>query len=137
MKLIDKMQTKKWKIRFLIIYAGIVISVVVSLSFPLVLREPTPVPERVPLHEQYWFVVGTLFILMLIGMLAREAYNKLTKSMSFNWTSFFIASIVSPIIFGAVYGSISALEINVPSVIFCFQNGFFWNSIFERLEPTT
>ncbi len=87
--------------------------------------------------KEYWLKVGLFFILMVLGMLAREAYNSLVNSKPFNWISFAIAAIVSPMIFGAVYGSLGNLEINVPSVVLAFQNGFFWNSIFEGLGPTT
>jgi hypothetical protein len=38
-------------------------------------------------------------------------------------------------VFGAVYVSLKNLAINVPSVVLAFQNGFFWNSIFEGLGP--
>jgi uncharacterized membrane protein len=73
---------------------------------------------------------------MILGMLAREAYNALVNAKSFNWTGFAIAAIVSPMVFGAVYGSLGDLKVNVPSVVLAFQNGFFWNSIFEGLGPT-
>jgi hypothetical protein len=84
--------------------------------------------------ETDWIKVGVFFVLMLIGMLAREAYNMLVHNRPFNWTSLAIAAVVSPIVFGGVYGSLGGLEIDPPSVILAFQNGFFWNSIFEGIQ---
>ncbi len=81
-----------------------------------------------------WRKVALFYGLMLLGMLAREGYNALVKAeSSFNWTGLAIASIVSPIIFGAVYNNLGNLEITVPSIVLAFQNGFFWNSIFESI----
>ncbi len=85
--------------------------------------------------KEYWLKVGLFYVLMLLGMLAREAYNMLVSGKPFNWVSIAIAAIVSPMIFGAVYGSIGSLDIDVPSIVLAFQNGFFWNSIFEGLGP--
>jgi hypothetical protein len=82
-----------------------------------------------------WTKVAVFFSLMLLGMLAREAYNALTSGKPFNWTSLAIGAIVSPMVFGAVYSTFGALNIDVPTVVLAFQNGFFWNSIFAGLGP--
>lgn len=81
-----------------------------------------------------WRKVALFYGLMLVGMLAREGYNALIKTgSSFNWTSLGVAGIVSPIVFGAVYANLGNLEITIPSIVLAFQNGFFWNSIFESI----
>ena len=76
-------------------------------------------------------------VLMLLGMLAREAYNVLVNNRSFNWTSLALAAIVSPIVFGGIYGSLGSLKLDVPTIVLAFQNGFFWNAIFEGIQPGT
>jgi hypothetical protein len=81
-----------------------------------------------------WNKVALFYGLMLLGMLAREGYNALVKTdASFNWTGLGIAAIVSPIVFGAIYANLGNLEVTIPSLVLAFQNGFFWNSIFESI----
>ena len=86
-------------------------------------------------NKTNWLYVAVFYGLMLLGMLAREAYNALLNDKPFNKIGFGIAALVSPIVFGGIYGSLGNLEINVPSVVLAFQNGFFWNSIFEKIQP--
>jgi hypothetical protein len=85
--------------------------------------------------RDYWLKMAIFFLLMVLGMLAREAYNSLVHTRSFNWISLGLAGLVSPMIFGAVYSGLGNLDIKVPSIVLAFQNGFFWNSIFEGLGP--
>ncbi|MGI0011503.1 MAG: hypothetical protein ACREAE_08900, partial [Nitrosopumilaceae archaeon] len=56
------------------------------------------------LAETEWRQVAVFFGLMLLGMLARAVYDSLVNKKTFNWISLAIAGIVSPIVFGAVYG---------------------------------
>ena len=84
-----------------------------------------------------WLGVFLLFGLMIVGMLAREAYNSLVNGRAFNWTSLALAAIVSPIVFGGIYGSLGNLTVDVPTTVLAFQNGFFWNSIFEGIKQGT
>jgi hypothetical protein len=74
------------------------------------------------------------FIAMLLGMLGREAYNMLLKGSKFNWVSLAMACIVSPLIFGAVHKAVGQVDVTLPSLCLAFQNGFFWNSIFEAIS---
>ena len=112
-----------------------IIALIVAFAFTWFTVRRTTI-QAAQAGKEYWLKVGLFFILMVLGMLAREGYNALVNGKTFNWTSFAIAAIVSPMVFGAVYGSLGNLEINVPSVVLAFQNGFFWNSIFENLGPT-
>ena len=112
-----------------------IIALVVSLVITFyTVRRTTPRDERG--GKEYWLKVGLFFLLMVLGMAARELYNALVNTKSFNWISFSIAAIVSPMVFGAVYGSLGNMDITVPTVVLAFQNGFFWNSIFEGIGPT-
>ena len=81
-----------------------------------------------------WGRVVLFFGLMLLGMLAREGFNALVNQKTFNWTSLGIAAIISPIVFGGIYGSLGRLKVDVPTTILAFQNGFFWNTIFESIQ---
>ena len=81
-----------------------------------------------------WGRVVLFFGLMLLGMLAREGFNALANQKEFNWTSLGIAAIISPIVFGGIYGSLGRLKVDVPTTVLAFQNGFFWNAIFESIQ---
>lgn len=94
-----------------------------------------PKPGWTDLSGTDWRKVAVFFGLMILGMLAREAYNSLVNGKNFNWTSFLIACVVSPIVFGTIHSTLGSLEITVPSIVLSFQNGFFWNSIFENIVP--
>ena len=82
-----------------------------------------------------WKKVGVFYGVMLLGMLASELYNSLTKNQPINWTGLIAPLLVSPIIFGIVYSSLGNLEINVPSLVLSFQNGFFWSAVWKGLQP--
>jgi hypothetical protein len=125
---------------------NIIVIVALVISFVITAFFSYWIPKREALKADllfrgfdrgYWGKAALFFILMLIGMLAREAYNMLVAGKNFNWVSLAIAAIVSPIVFGGVYGQLGTLEIDVSSTTLAFQNGFFWNSIFEGIGPTT
>lgn len=108
--------------------ASLVIHFFIVRKFSVVIRDAEKAVD--------WFMVLIFFGVMLLGILGRELYNHLVNQKPFNWTSVVIAFIVSPMIFGVVYGVLGNLKVDVPSVICAFQNGFFWNTIFEGLGPT-
>lgn len=83
----------------------------------------------------YWLKVGLYYLLMVLGMAARELYNTLAHAAKFNWVSFAIAAIVSPVCFGAIYDRLLNMDLGLPSLLLAFQNGFFWNAVFEGLGP--
>lgn len=87
------------------------------------------------LLERKWVKTILFYMIMIVGMLARETYNMLVKGKSFNWIGFLVAAVVSPMIFNSVYANIRTLDIDVTSIALSFQNGFFWNSVFEVIRP--
>ncbi|MFC2043457.1 hypothetical protein ACFLUA_04835 [Chloroflexota bacterium] len=108
----------------------VIVALVVSFGITVYFRRSILREE-----ETDWGKAAIFFILMLLGMLAREVYNMLVNGKEFNWTGLAIASVVSPIVFGAVFSQVGTLQITVPSTTLAFQNGFFWNSIFEGIGP--
>ncbi len=81
-----------------------------------------------------WRRVGIFFVVMLLGMLAREAFDSVTKKQQFNLGDLVVPLLISPIIFGLIYGNLGSLEINVPSLVLAFQNGFFWSALWEGVQ---
>ena len=45
--------------------------------------------------------------------------------------------LVSPMVFGAIYGYLRNSPITVITFMFAFQNGFFWKTVFGRLDKPT
>ena len=113
-----------------------IVSLVIALGITYLTVRATTV-KAMQKGKEYWLKIGLFYLLMALGMLAREGYNALVNGKPFNWTSLAVAAIVSPMIFGGIYGSLGNLPIDVLSVVLAFQNGFFWNTIFEGLGPTT
>jgi len=73
-----------------------------------------------------------IFIAMIGGMLAKAFHdNFYNQRFEFTLTKdMFIPLLISPIVFGGIYGIIQHTPKNVGTFIFAFQNGFFWKAIF-------
>ncbi len=111
-----------------------IIALVISFGITYYfVRKNTPQNER--RGTEYWLKIGLFFGVMVGGMAARELYNALVHNQKFNWMSFAIAAIVSPLCFGAIYDRLVGMDIGLPSLLLAFQNGFFWNSVFEGFGP--
>lgn len=89
--------------------------------------------------------IVALFVAMVVGMVAKAFYDNIVKNErppSVNWALFLrpeiaLPLIVSPMIFGAIYGFLKDNPSNIGALIFAFQNGFFWKTIFGGLESPT
>lgn len=74
----------------------------------------------------------TLFLTMIIGMLAKTTYDVLTQSADATGTiqEYIIPVLISPIAFGSVLNAASkGMKIDISTYIFAFQNGFFWKTV--------
>jgi len=85
-----------------------------------------------------WFL---LFLAMVIGMIAKSLYDTLLNNERIEIglglllrPDVFVALLASPMVFGAVYAFLRESPSNLPAFIFAFQNGFFWKTVFGRLE---
>lgn len=82
---------------------------------------------------------------MVVGMVAKAFYDNIVKNErppAVDWALFLrpeiaLPLIVSPIIFGAIYGFLKDNPRNIGALVFAFQNGFFWKTIFGGLEAST
>jgi hypothetical protein len=110
-----------------------IVAVVMSLVITILLNRKWVVRER-------GFNIKTedvvLFVAMMLGALGRELYSMLLNKASFNWISLAMAVIVSPIVFAAVHKSGNDVPVDLIRLCLAFQNGFFWNSIFESIQPS-
>ena len=94
------------------------------------------------------YLVSSLvyFVLMLIGSFASERFkyfssNPASSKKFFHGISYsylYRSILVSPIVFGAVVTFIGRDANAVMSAVFAFQNGFFWETVFNtRAETAT
>ncbi len=105
----------------------------------------TAARQTQPLGKQYslpaWLLMLLLFVVMVFGVVAKSLYDSLVNNerVEFGWaffmrTDILVAFLVSPMIFGAVYAYLRESPNNPAAFIFAFQNGFFWKTVFGRLE---
>lgn len=90
-------------------------------------------PTR-PLTNDILFWVG-LFVAMLLGMIAKALHDNLIGGVRMDTLlekEVIIPVLVSPIIFGGIYGIMRETPRNIGTFIFAFQNGFFWKAIFSQ-----
>ena len=93
----------------------------------------------------YSTVLGmTLFLTMVVGMIVKAIYDSLLNNENITpgwdvlWRKDFILPVlVSPMVFGAIYGYLRDSPTNMLTFIFAFQNGFFWKTIFAGLDKPT
>ncbi|RAM48599.1 MAG: hypothetical protein C6Y22_27145 [Hapalosiphonaceae cyanobacterium JJU2] len=85
---------------------------------------------------------------MIVGMLFKQIYDYVSINQDDDISLVTLgriirrrttiqALVVSPIVFYTIYNSLSLLNDNVVYTLFAFQNGFFWQSIFTRIENAT
>lgn len=96
-----------------------------------------------------WPIV--LFLTMIVGMLFNQYYEILKKRRAegvetinikglfrdgLSGVSFWMAIFVAPIVFYSSYAVISTIPDNKVALFYAFQNGFFWQAIFSKVETS-
>ena len=81
-----------------------------------------------------------LFVAMILGMSARtlsvaiQAYQRApvkTRKLKVDLWDFVLPFLVSFITFGAVVAAVGGEELGIRSLVFAFQNGFFWQTLIK------
>jgi DMSO/TMAO reductase YedYZ heme-binding membrane subunit len=90
--------------------------------------------------------VATLVLAMLAGVLSSFLFERLKPkgtapvaigtelSAVFHSAQFFAAVIVAPLVFNGIYVSVSQNPQGLTDYILAYQNGFFWQAVFDRLR---
>jgi len=80
-----------------------------------------------------WLEISLYFV-MLVGMAAKYFFEAIGEGnkIEFQKWHLFKPMLVSPIVFGVVYGSIGESTPLLLNLIFAFQNGFFWQTVLNR-----
>jgi hypothetical protein len=88
------------------------------------------------LEEITWFE-GLLYAVMLMGMASKvmlDAMNR-KRGVKFNKHGFLKPLLVSPIVFGAVYGAAGDEASSILLLLLSYQNGYFWQSVLNKNAP--
>jgi hypothetical protein len=82
-----------------------------------------------------------IFLTMVAGIIAKSLYDSLMNNERFElgWDTLLrkeviIPLLVSPMVFGGIYGLIQQTPKNLGTFVFSFQNGFFWKSILGQID---
>jgi hypothetical protein len=75
------------------------------------------------------------FVIMILGMVGKVYYDHLTKDTVFALSQIILPLIVAPMVYGAIYAALKSLTDPVPALILPFQNGFFWQDVFNGIKP--
>jgi hypothetical protein len=95
---------------------------------------------------EHWTLIG-LYLCAVLGIVAHHVFIQIKEIDDKNdqpkikWFPLLKPLIISPIIFIAVWSQLSqmgvqgqGLKANITQFVFAFQNGFFWKTIYEKLE---
>jgi hypothetical protein len=80
-----------------------------------------------------WFEISLYFV-MLLGMAAKYCYDAIGEGSNLNFQKWqlFKPMLVSPMVFGAIYGNMGDQAPRFLLLIFSFQNGFFWKTVLDK-----
>ncbi|MEW6608833.1 MAG: hypothetical protein AB1414_15545 [bacterium] len=128
--------SKKGQIIFLL--TTLIGGLVLFICADFFLLQPPDVTQRGVssfLAQIPWLEIS-LYLLMLSGMAAKyffDAIGEEGKKIELSKWQLFRPMLVSPIVFGVVYASIGESTPVIVNLIFAFQNGFFWQTVLNRL----
>ncbi|MCI0697824.1 CHAT domain-containing protein [candidate division KSB1 bacterium] len=129
--------SSKWSERkqYVFIFVGLLSGLILTLGITIV----TEIDKGVWkgwfsfLGEIPWFEIG-LYFSMVAGMAAKYIYDQIgiNRKIVFKKWQFFRPILISPIVFGAIYGNLDPKTSKLLLLIFSFQNGFFWHTLLNR-----
>jgi len=78
-----------------------------------------------------------LYFMMIAGMIAKYIFDWISeveknRQTVFSKLQLMKPMLISPIVFASVYSSMGKIESTLLLFIFSFQNGFFWQTIFNN-----
>jgi uncharacterized membrane protein len=86
---------------------------------------------------QVMFYLG-LFVSMVLGMLAKAAYDNILANKSLFTQdqvllNYVLPALISPIVFLTIYKTLQNMS-KPAALLFAFQNGFFWKTVFGEIQ---
>ena len=114
-------------------------------------KPDNPMTGTISYDFRFYFVAVISILSMLCGMLCYQVFVNIQKieesgkdtidsfkkllSDSIRGTKFLMAIIVSPIVYISVLKIIGGIESVLMVILFSFQNGFFWITVFHFKKP--
>ena len=97
------------------------------------LRGNGTIDKGAALSDIPWFEISLYFV-MLLGMAAKYCYDAIGEGSNLNFQKWqlFKPMLVSPMVFGAIYGNMGDQTPRLLLLIFSFQNGFFWKTVLDK-----
>jgi hypothetical protein len=76
---------------------------------------------------------------MLMGIIAKEVWDNIneTGAISIKILDLIAALIVSPIIYTAIFTRLIRDQLSVLGLAVAFQNGFFWQAVFQTIQKSS
>ena len=85
-----------------------------------------------PQAKNAWYLL-LVYLAMILGMVAKTFFDHFTKNLDLHLGNFLIPLLVSPLVYGVVFNAAKSAADTVTILIFGFQNGFFWQTVFGEL----
>jgi hypothetical protein len=96
-------------------------------------RDPGTLRQGTGRSPLPWFEIS-LYVAMLLGMAAKYGYDAIGEGSHLTVQKWQLVKpmLVSPMVFGAIYGNMGGRTPPLLLLIFAFQNGFFWKTVLEK-----
>lgn len=85
-----------------------------------------------------WIWPVLMFVSMILGILSRYYWDLLGRGKSFRETSLMELLrplLIAPLVFYPIWGYASQSPKDLKAALIAFQNGFFWQAVFETARP--
>jgi hypothetical protein len=125
------------KLYLVVMTAGVTMAIVSWLAFHYFWPPLHPRAEDEEIAP--WWAGLAYFGAMLVGMAAHTAFNSIRRRRRcrapvFDTWAFVEPALVAPIVFLGVRGFIPGEHFTFEALLFSFQNGFFWQTVFGELR---
>jgi hypothetical protein len=122
------------------------IGIVLAWTLALGARQPAPAaeeffgrPRKKPLkRSSTWQWGALLFGAMVLGILARYFWELLGRGepvAAIDAAEMIRPLLVSPLVFFPVWSQAAGKTRTFATILIAFQNGFFWQAVFEKQAP--
>jgi len=97
-------------------------------------KKKAPLPEA----KIAWLDI-TYLLSMIMGILAKEIWDNIneTGEVNIRLSRLIAALVVSPIIYAAIYSKLLQNQFSLLGLAVAFQNGFFWQAVFQTTQKSS
>ena len=128
-------QIWKQKVQIIFVLSALVLGLGLFLFVDLFFIESKDVMEKgTTLGTRIPWLEISLYFIMLVGMASKYFFDAIGKGnkIKFQKWQFLRPILVSPMVFGVIYGNAGEDIPIMLFLIFAFQNGFFWQTVLNK-----